>query len=77
MLRSFKGIPEVSEMIYKIIYRDICIFLGKEHDFHQGLKESHDPQRLETTAPSVSSNLGKKHFDHLQINLNGKVFRVY
>lgn len=38
MLRSFKGTPKLSEIIYKILYEDMCIFLGKEHNFHQSQK---------------------------------------
>lgn len=67
MLRRLKGTPKLSEMIYKILYKDMCIFLGREDNFHQSLKGSRDPKRLETTVPQVSSNLGRKHFDHFRL----------
>lgn len=52
----------------------MCVFLEREHNFYQIAKGSYDPKKLETTALNVSTNLGRKHFDHLQINLNGWVF---
>lgn len=39
MLRSFKGTPKLSEIIYKFLYEDICIFLGREHNFYQISKD--------------------------------------
>lgn len=49
MLRRLKGTPKLSEMIYKILYKDMCIFLGREDNFPQSRKGSRDPKRLETT----------------------------